>query len=151
MTLLIARHRIEDHHQTNLKVACQPPTVIRHPATSITTTTNMKRFYNLLLLVSLWSRLAKAAEVAEQTCTAEGICFANDDEAAEYYEKGKFIEIEWGEKQQVAAEHWKKTLEITTKTKDYMSMVARNETMRDIRKECKCRNQLCSFWAAIGR
>ena len=116
----------------------------------------MKRFYNLILLLSLWSsRLAKAADEAaaeQQTCTAEGVCFANDDEAYKYYEKGKYVEIgEWGEKQQVAAADWKKTLEIITQTEEYMSMVAKNETMRDIRKDCKCRNQLCSFWAAIGR
>jgi hypothetical protein len=119
----------------------------------------MKRssLYCYLLLGGGWLSLATAAE---QVCMADGQCFANDEEAHKHYYQGKKVEMfldapysdfSFGEAQQVAGDKWKETLEVTSKTKEYMMEIFVNDTLRSVRNECKNRNELCSFWAAIGR
>jgi hypothetical protein len=103
----------------------------------------------LLLCSGLLVVVVVSAE--EQTCTAEGVCFNSDEEAKKYYSNGRLVDIKFGEPQQVAGEHWKKTLDVVTKTKEYMVQIRKNATMASVAKDCKLRNALCSFWAAIGR
>jgi uncharacterized protein YaiE (UPF0345 family) len=110
------------------------------------------RIHNVsLLLVSAFLVLATAAAEEEaQYCTEEGVCFANDEAEKNYYFKGRKVDIGFGEAQQVAGEDWQKTLGVIAKTKEYVAQVQANETLVAVRKECKVRNELCSFWAAIG-
>jgi hypothetical protein len=108
---------------------------------------------NAWWLLLLWSGLlvvVVAVSAEEQTCTAEGVCFNSDEEAAKHYWKGRLVDVNFGEPQQVAGEEWKKTLDVIAKTKEYMVQVRTNATMAPLVKECKLRNPLCSFWAAIG-
>ena len=120
----------------------------------------MKRSTSLychLLFGGGWLSLATAA--AEQVCLADGQCFADDQEARDHYHPGKQVEmyldapysVSFGESQQVAGDNWKDTLEVISKTKEYMIEVFNNDTLRSVRNECKCRHEFCSFWAAIGR
>ena len=66
-----------------------------------------------------------------------------------------YIEVgeDWGVSQQVAGEHSLKTQQIIKRTYEYMTkqvMVDHDTFSLSVRKECKLRHQLCSFWAAIG-
>lgn len=112
-----------------------------------------------LFLGACWlASVAADAIVEEQVCLANGQCFANDQEAHLHFYPGKQVEmvleephsVTFGEPQQVAGEKWKETLANIAKTKEYMIEVFNNETLRSIRNECKVRNELCAFWAAIG-
>ena len=87
----------------------------------------------------------------QQVCPGEdGVCFANEQAAAAYYEPGRKVEIDFGEAQQVAGEKYQDTLDVIRTTKEYIAKVRTDDTFLEVRKECKCRNELCSFWAAIG-
>jgi hypothetical protein len=113
--------------------------------------------YCYLLLGGGWLSLAAAA--AEQVCMVDGQCFANDEEAHNHYQTGEKVEMyldepysaTFGEAQQVAGVNWKETLEVISKSKEYMMEIYNNDTLRNVRNECLVRNELCSFWAAIGR
>jgi hypothetical protein len=105
----------------------------------------------LLLLCSGGLLIVVSSAEEEQTCTAEGVCFNSDEEAKKHYFNGRLVDIDFGEPQQVAGEQWKNTLDVVAKTKEYMVQVRRNMTMAPVVNDCKLRNALCSFWAAVGR
>jgi hypothetical protein len=103
-----------------------------------------------LFLIPAFLLHVPAAAAEEQTCTEEGVCFANDEAAKEYYHDGRSVPIDFGDDQQVAGEKWQKTLDVIATTKEYIAQVQVNETLVAVRNECKVRHELCSFWAAIG-
>jgi len=88
--------------------------------------------------------------VADEVCHAEGVCFASEAEAHDYYSNGVHIPIDFGEDQSVAGADWKKTLENLEKSKNYMKEVVVGPEFDGVRKNCMIRNEFCSFWAAIG-
>ena len=74
-----------------------------------------------------------------------------DSEADDYYHaEVRYIDIDFGEPQQVAGESWRETIAIINKTKDYMKRVRTSATFDNVRSDCRCRHELCSYWAAIG-
>ena len=62
---------------------------------------------------------------ADEVCHAEGVCFASETKANEYYSKGVYIPIDFGEDQSIAGENWKATLENLEKAKKYMKVSSR--------------------------
>lgn len=88
-------------------------------------------------------------------CIPDGSCFDSLEAATSKFGTGTtFVYLDepapFGERQQVAGVNWKDTLGVLAKTREYMTGVFQNETMKGYRKECKCRNELCAFWSAIG-
>ena len=61
------------------------------------------------------------------------------------------IPIEWGEDQFVSGKEWRETIRNIQITKEYMKGVFQNETLVEVQSECRSRNKLCAFWAAIGK
>ncbi|KAL3907395.1 MAG: hypothetical protein SGILL_008895 [Bacillariaceae sp.] len=58
--------------------------------------------------------------------------------------------VKFGEAQQVAGKDNIKTLQVLANTFEYMDAVYKNATTKSYRSGCKCYNELCAFWAAIG-
>ena len=94
-------------------------------------------------------------------CFPDGNCFETMKEAEINYKKqnsrSAVIEmkapVSLGDAQEVATEndqYYTKTLEVLTKTHDYMVDLFQNDTAKSYRNECKVRHELCGFWAAIG-
>lgn len=88
--------------------------------------------------------------VADEVCSADGVCFASEAEAHDYYSNGVLVPIDFGEDQSIAGADWKKTLENLEKSKKYMKEVVSGPEFDGVRKNCIIRNELCSFWAAVG-
>jgi len=57
--------------------------------------------------------------------------------------------LAYGEPQTINGDKARQTLEVVRETIEYMKTVA-DTVPEDIVKECKNRNELCAFWAAIG-
>jgi len=102
-------------------------------------------FFPLLLCAGYFQ-----VTVADDVCHTEGVCFASESEAHEYYSDGVIIPIDFGEDQSIAGPDWKKTLDNLEKSKKYMKEVVSGPEFDGVRSGCQVRNQLCSFWAAIG-
>lgn len=112
-----------------------------------------------LVLLTVLFNFSRAFVVASEyekqkedhTC-AGGQYYADADNDLDYkYSTTKdYFDIDFGEKQEVGGKKWRETLDNLEVTKKYMEMVRTNRTLQSVRNDCKCRNQLCSFWAAIG-
>jgi prolyl 4-hydroxylase len=63
-----------------------------------------------------------------------------------------YVENSWGEPQQVTGEEGLKTQRVLQKIYTYMTeeVMVNDEKFAAVRKECKLRDKLCAFWAAIG-
>ena len=101
-------------------------------------------------------------------CFPDGNCFESMMEAdAKYAKRGRNLVtlevpvvhsegqgeqriVNYGDAQQVAGPDWKKTMDVIQQTHGYMELVHQNETAVSYRDECKCRHELCAFWASIG-
>lgn len=99
--------------------------------------------------------VASGSEENTETCrfsTPEGECLLDDMAADAYYRTSqRTVDIgKFGKAQEVGGEYWRETMDVIHTTKEYMVNVFKNETMRQVRKDCQCRHHLCSFWAAIG-
>jgi len=105
----------------------------------------------LLLLKIVSSSTTEGIEDPHQ-CLEDGVCFPDEKAMGRYFGPGKYLPIDFGEDQHIAGKDWKASFEIYTKSKEYMRLnVTNNATVPDsVKKECKCRQKLCSFWAAIG-
>lgn len=125
----------------------------------------MMRYYSapvtlvvsLLALAGRVGPLAAASkeQVSDQTCSnadGQSQCAVDVSEPpdVDYEHEIHYIDIDFGQKQQVAGKDWKKTLDNLEKAKAYMKTVHSNSTLRSVSNDCQCRNELCSFWAAIG-
>lgn len=75
---------------------------------------------------------------------------ADSERDAYYHSALRYIDIDFGENQQVAGETWRETIAVIDKTLEYMKHVRTNRTFDHVRADCRCRHELCSFWAAIG-
>jgi hypothetical protein len=61
------------------------------------------------------------------------------------------VHVAWGESQQIVGGQSGLTRQVLKKTHKYMTeQVMVDETFASVRDKCKLRNELCSFWAAIG-
>jgi prolyl 4-hydroxylase len=92
-------------------------------------------------------------------CLPDGTCYDSLEEALEKFstsrsEEKQFVSLSkpknFGEAQQVAGKENSKTLQVLADTYTYMDAVYKNATTRDFRDGCRCYNELCAFWAAIG-
>ena len=74
-----------------------------------------------------------------------------DREADVYYKAAvRYVNIDFGETQQVAGETWRETIASIERTIEYMNVVRNNRTFDSVRAHCRCRHELCGYWAAIG-
>jgi len=95
----------------------------------------------------------------DDVCFPDGKCF-NSIEEAEFYYKNKHdhkqafkMDIrkptKFGEAQEIALDsnqqqsYITKTLEVLSKSHDYMIEIFKDDTIASFRKECKLRNELC--------
>jgi prolyl 4-hydroxylase len=82
----------------------------------------------------------------EQTCSADGTCTVS-----EMPNRPGYVEVAWGEDQHAIGEEGEATRRVIETTNRYMTeQVSVGENFALVRKECKLRHELCSFWAAIG-
>jgi prolyl 4-hydroxylase len=97
----------------------------------------------------------KEEEGRGQICYPDGNCFGSIEEADQKYQNEKNVvklekPVNYGEPQQVAGPKWLQAMEVVQKTNEYMENVFQNDTTKSFRNDCKCRHELCAFWAAIG-
>jgi hypothetical protein len=107
-------------------------------------------YYSLMLL----QLRASICFAEEQTCVAgqDGTCSnTKDQEALMVKPANGLVEIDWGETQVVEGELWQTSLQNIQATKIYMASVRTNDKLTNVVTECKSRNKLCSFWAAMGK
>lgn len=88
-------------------------------------------------------------------CFPDGSCFDSMQEADVHYKTQTHhvplsTPVNYGEPQQVAGPDWYKSMQIVQSTNTYMTEQFQNDTAKPYRDECKCRHELCAFWAAIG-
>jgi len=100
----------------------------------------------------------------KEVCFPDGKCFESKEEAESYYTnkhyKNKSFKMairkptSFGSTQEVVLDnnqqYFTKTLEVLSKSHDYMIQISQDDTAVTFRRECKLRNELCIFWAAIG-
>lgn len=93
-------------------------------------------------------------------CFPDGSCFDSILEAGKKYHDPSSISFvpmdipkPFGESQELNPtdpENYTKTLQVLSKTHDYMVDLYQDDTAEVYRSHCKVNNKLCAFWAAIG-
>ena len=86
----------------------------------------------------------------QQTCSADdGSCTTV---VSEMPNRPGFVEVAFGEDQQVGGSEAESTRRVIETTNRYMTeQVSVGDDFALVRNECKLRHELCSFWAAIGK
>jgi prolyl 4-hydroxylase len=92
------------------------------------------------------------------TPSSEDGCAAPEDDDTDENDKSfdpdfdGYVENSWGEPQQVTGAEGLKTQRVLQKIYTYMTeqVMVDDEKFAAVRKECKLRDKLCAFWAAIG-
>ena len=140
---------------------CLEPSIERTAAATTTATTTRTIYkHRTMRLIHFFLFIGCAWAEEEQVCTAQGECFADEEAMGKYYAAGTTEKMyigaphdySFGEDQKVAGDQWRDTLDNVERTREYMVGVFNNQTLDNkVKYECKCRHELCSFWATIGK